>query len=129
MLPSGLSAVFLAGLLPRLLLRLLSVFEAVTFTVFLTSLALSVYTVPSSNWMSYSLSSERTYVTLDLKNKAVPEKKKKYKLCNCVETINRYILCKKVLKFMIMDYRMGFKQMKHLFYRQVNLFSSILIYF
>merc|ERR1711971_336615 len=40
--------------------------------VFLTSLALSVYTVPSSNWISYSLSSERTYVTFDLKNKAVP---------------------------------------------------------
>ena len=34
----------------------------------------SVYTVPSSNWMSYSLSSVRTDVTLDLKNKAVPVK-------------------------------------------------------
>ena len=80
-LPSGLSAVFRAGLLPRLLLLLLSVFEAATFTVFLTSLALSVYTVPSSNWMSYSLSSERTYVTFDLKNKAVPVKEKN---ANCV---------------------------------------------
>ena len=27
-----------------------------------------------------------------------------------------------------MDYRMGFKQVEHLFYCQVNLFSRILIY-